>query len=324
MLSQKTSAIIIATFIFSVFVAPVFGAVDTKHVGFVDSSLWFDREPFFSGENLRIYTTLANSSSADFKASVEFYDGNAVIGSAEVTLERNGGFQVVWVDWTPKEGDHTVSVKITNATLTQPGEESKSVEYGNSKTYTLSRFVDTDTDNDGIGNTEDTDDDNDGIPDKEDTEPLIAYIEQENKTDQAEGSSIKKDLEDKSTQIVSKVGEFASSTSPKIIAGVNDTVNTIEKFRKEQSKNINEKIKETKEKIKNEKENLEDGYLDETEEVKKSAPFNQLQLLALTVAGYTLSNKIAFYITGVFILYFLLRKIIPWIYRLIRGRREEY
>ena len=31
-------------------------AVDTTHVGFVDTSLWFDREPFFSGEEVRVYT----------------------------------------------------------------------------------------------------------------------------------------------------------------------------------------------------------------------------------------------------------------------------
>ncbi len=318
MLSQKTSVVLTATFIFSLLVLPAFGALDTKYVGFVDSSLWFDREPFFSGEEVRIYTTLANSSSADFKGSVEFYDGDAVIDSADVTLERNGGFQVVWVDWTPTEGDHSVGVKIVDATLTPPGGEPESVVYENNNTYSQDRFIDTDTDGDGVGNIEDLDDDNDNILDSEDEEPLIATIYDDKE------ESLKKDLEEKSTEIVSKLGEFASSTSPKIATAVEKTIDAIEEFRVTQSKNIKEKIQETKKKIDKEKASLEDGYLDETGEKKKNAPFNQLQLLALTTAGYTLSNKIVFYITGVFILYFILKKIIPWIYRLMRGRSEEY
>jgi len=300
----------IITFLFLIISAPVYGAVDATHVGFVDSSLWFDREPFFSGKEVRVYTTLANSSSADFSGVVEFYDGETVINNAQVTLERNGGFQVVWADWVPEEGDHRVGVRITEATLTPPGGEPEVVEY-NAEPAVLNRFVDTDTDEDGIGNKEDDDDDNDGIPDSEDTEPLVKAVVE---------NSVKENLEEKSTQLVSKIGEVASSTSPKIVAVVEKTLDVIEEFRVTQSKNIDESIKQVKQKIEEDQVGFEDAP--EGEEKKKNGPFNQLQLLALTTAGYTLSHKVVFYITGIFVLYFILRRIIPWIYNLTRGNEE--
>ncbi|MFC1730653.1 hypothetical protein ACFL6I_10000 [candidate division KSB1 bacterium] len=306
------------TLLFLIISTPVFAVVDTTHVGFVDSSIWFDREPFFSGKEVRVYTTLANSSNADFKGTVEFYDGETVIGNAQVTLERNGGFQVVWTDWVPEEGNHSVSVKITEASLTPAGGESEVVEYNNVPTI-LDRFIDTDTDEDGIGNKEDTDDDNDGIPDIEDTEPLVKAVEFSGDAP----LSVKENLEDKSTQVISKVGEFASSTSPKIVAGVEKAIDVVEEFRVAQSKNVDEKIKQIKQKINEDQAGFENAPVTEDSgNEKKNAPFNQLQLLALTTAGYTLSHKIAFYITGIFVLYFLIRKIIPWMWRLIRSKDE--
>lgn len=316
----------IAILIFLIFSTPVFSAIDATHVGFVDSSVWFDREPFFSGKNVRVYTTLANSSPDDFKGVVEFYDEETVFGKTEVTLERNGGFQVVWADWVPKEGNHKVSVKIIEATLTPQGGTPKVVKY-DSKSATINRFVDTDTDGDGIGNKEDNDDDNDGIPDNKDAQPLVKEV---NKINNKSEGSIKKNLEEKSTQFVEKVGDIASSTSPKIIAGVKKTISVIERFRKTQSKNVNEKIKQVKQKIAEDKKDLKKISVsgnknnDREKRKKKNRPFNQLQLLALTTAGYTLSYKIVFYITGAFILYFLIKKIVPWIYRLIRKRGDNF
>ncbi|NQV93073.1 hypothetical protein HQ403_01070 [Candidatus Kaiserbacteria bacterium] len=305
------STLIILLFIIS---TPVFAAVDSTQVGFVDSSIWFDHEPFFSGQEVRVYTTLANSSNADFKGIVEFYDGGSAIGNANVTLERNGGFQVLWVDWIPQEGDHVVGVQITEATLTPPGGEPESVVYKN-KSTALSRFIDTDTDGDGIGNKEDIDDDGDGIVDTEDSEPLV-----KKNAVATEDSSTKENLEEKSTEALSKIGEFASSTSPKIIAGVKETLNTIEEFRISQNNNVTRKLKEVKQKIDEDQVGFENAP--EGEGKKKNGPFNQLQLLALTTAGYTLSHTIAFYIAGILALYVLIRKVIPFLYGMVRNRDD--
>lgn len=310
----------LAILFFLISSTPAFGAIEATYAGFADSPLWFDREPFFSGEEVRIYATLANSSFADFNAKVEFFDGEMTLGSTTIALERDGGFQVVWADWVPEEGLHIISVKITEATLTSPGGEPEEALYESEPIYTLERFVDTDTDGDGIGNLEDDDDDNDGIPDSEDSDPLVENIKEEPPPIMGGGPIWGR------SQALSVLKEIASSTSPRIIAGIENAIDVIEGFRTSQSENIKEEIKDVKQKIREDQAGLEDTPEAENEDgrKKKNSPFNQLQLLALTTAGYTLDNKIAFYIAGMFVLYIILKKIIPWMWGFVRNRRDEY
>ncbi|MEX0651914.1 MAG: thrombospondin type 3 repeat-containing protein [Candidatus Paceibacterota bacterium] len=295
----------------------VSASVDASHVGFVDSSIWFDREPFFAGDVVRVYTTLANSSNRDFKGVVTFYDGDASFGSSEVTLERNGGFQVLWADWTPQTGEQRIGVGITEAVLTAQDGTSETVTYQKNE-KTLARFIDRDTDSDGIGDREDTDDDNDGIPDSEDAEPLV---KKSNDTEGTAQGDLRGNLEDKSTEVVTKIGEIASSTTPKIIAGVEKTFTALEDFRTTQSDAIYRKLKEVQNTLV-ENDIAVGSSSPEVEKGKKSGPFDHIQLLALTTAGYTLSHKIAFYLAGLFLLYIVCSKVIPFIYRLVRGRSD--
>jgi len=306
--------LIIVLVLFFTFTAFVSASVDINNVGFVNSSLWFDREPFFSGEKVRMYTTIANSSSSDFEGVVEFYEGKTLLNKDSVKLERNGDFQVVWADWTPKEGNYEISVKISNVKLTALGGESQSVEY-DKEPVIVSRFIDTDTDGDLLGNKEDLDDDNDGIKDNEDENPLISDIKV---NDNLETDSVRENINDKSTDLLLKIGEIASSTTPKIASAIEGAFSEIEEFRIQQSDNVDKKIKQVKQKIA--EDNVGSDEISIGEEKKKNDPFNQLQLLALTTAGYTLSHKIAFYIVGIFILYLIFKKIIPWIYGIVRGR----
>lgn len=292
---------------------PVHAQVDPAHVGFVNSSVWFDREPFFAGETVRVYTTLANSTSADFTGTVTFFDSEAEIGSAQVTLERNGGFQTVWIDWTPEEGDHQVGVLITNATLTPQGGEPQAVSYGDTPEFIPARFIDTDTDGDRVGNREDEDDDNDGIPDENDNDPLVHFPQTVSDGEEESAQSI----EELSAKALTGIGEIASSTIPAVTAAVKSTAQAIENFRTSTSDTVEGQIALVKQRIAESQAGFEE--VPEGGEPKKNDPFNQLQLLALTTAGYTLSNKVAFYLAGAIILYLLLKKVIPWIYRKVRG-----
>ena len=86
-----------------------------KNLGFVQGSIWYEREPFFAGQTVRMYSVLANSSEYDFSGLVVFYDNEKKIGSFSVTLSRYGGSQIVWTDWTPGSGSHSVSARIEEA-----------------------------------------------------------------------------------------------------------------------------------------------------------------------------------------------------------------
>lgn len=300
--------ILISLVLAFMFTTSVYAATDTPYVGFVSSPLWFDREPFFSGQSVRVYTMLTNSSSADFSATVEFHDTGTVIGTSNVTLAKNGGFQVVWVDWTPSEGDHTISASVTNATLTEPGGEPQSITYSGDSASAPKRFVDTDTDGDGIGNREDPDDDNDGILDADDPEPLTASIL---------SALEEQTLIETSKDVAGTLQDFIATSTPKIVAVAESTAKVINSFREKEGVKLAERAQEVREEIVLAKESaVAQG------EKPKTDPISQIKLLALTTAGYTLSNTILFYTVFVILLYLLLRRVLPWIVRKIRGKSE--
>ncbi|MCW9054812.1 MAG: thrombospondin type 3 repeat-containing protein [Candidatus Pacebacteria bacterium] len=312
---MKEELIVVALTFFLLSASFVFAAVDTAHIGFVRSTIWFDREPFFSGETVRVYTTLANSTPADFRGVVEFYDGDTSFGTTDVSLERNGGFQTVWTDWEPTEGDHAVRVEITSGEVVGPGGKSEALVFDTEPAQTLTRFVDTDTDGDRIGNREDSDDDGDGIPDVNDAEPLVAYSELMEEKLEEESTSTPK-LQEAAGDLVVRVAEVASSTAPKIQSTAKKTAAVVEEFRVDQKKRVDDQIGVVKERIAEKKAiSLESGE-------SKNAPFDQLQLLALTLAGFTFSNTIVFYLAVALLLYVLLMKSAPWIYRKFRGGEQ--
>ena len=316
-LTLLISFVLTGTFLYAV-PNTTYAAVDTSHIGFVESRLWFDHEPFFAGEQVRVYTMVANSTSADFEGTIAFYDNDTKIGSSKVTLERNGGFQVVWSDWKAAEGEHALSVRITEATVKEEGKEPQTVSF-NDAPYSIRRAVDLDTDGDKIGNREDEDDDNDGIPDTEDKEPLVvADASFSPKPD----ASVQETIE----RITQKSQELAASTTPKIVAGVQAALQAIENFREAEGKVVEAQKEKVRQKIAEDRAAFETAAEvsgGEGESKRKTDPFNQLQLLELTAAGYTLSNKVAFYLAGALIVYVLLKKVLPRIWGLFR-RKESF
>ena len=174
----------------------VFAQEQFFNLGFLKDTIWFSKDPFFHGENVRIYSAVFNSSANDLKGSVNFSINNSSIGTADFTALKEGGVGIVWADWDAKEGEHSFSAKITTAKLALQGGPEQEIEVSNDTAKATARIVDIDTDKDQIGDREDADDDNDGIsdareqilgtnpkladtdgdtiPDNEDTAPLVA------------------------------------------------------------------------------------------------------------------------------------------------------
>lgn len=82
--------------------------------GFAPSSVWLSSTEAVSGEALRIYTVVYNSSEGALEGSVSFLVDGAEIGTAPFTLSAGTG-SLVSVTWTPEEGAHTVSAKISSS-----------------------------------------------------------------------------------------------------------------------------------------------------------------------------------------------------------------
>ncbi len=122
-------------------VAPAAKAAAIKNAGFIQSSIWFSKEPFFAGENIRIYSLIFNSRQEDFRGKAVFYDNNKILGESPFSVLGNGGSETVWIDWIPGAGQHKVSASITEATLSSPGKPAESVIVEDGQTSSLETTV---------------------------------------------------------------------------------------------------------------------------------------------------------------------------------------
>ncbi|OIP64636.1 hypothetical protein AUK15_03105 [Candidatus Nomurabacteria bacterium CG2_30_43_9] len=136
-----------------------------KNAGFVPTNIWYSKDPFFTGEKIRIYTIIFNGSSYDLEGTVEFLDNGVLMGESNFALSGGGRVRDVWVDWKATEGKHTMTARITGTTSSLAGGAKRAIVLDNTETGKSERDVDLDTDGDGVGNIEDLDDDNDDVSD---------------------------------------------------------------------------------------------------------------------------------------------------------------
>jgi hypothetical protein len=148
---------------------------ETLNAGFVEG-IWYATDPVFADIPNRVYVAFRNYAQDDFSATIYFADNGKRIGSSEVNA-LSGRLVEAWVDWTPAQGSHTLSVTLAHATTHGVGTTERTIDVSDFLVEdTIS--VAYDTDRDGIPNPEDTDDDNDGVSDTDESvrgsDPLVA------------------------------------------------------------------------------------------------------------------------------------------------------
>ncbi|MDP1709615.1 MAG: PKD domain-containing protein [Candidatus Komeilibacteria bacterium] len=126
-------------------------SIDAKDVKFSNT------KPLANNWN-RIYTTVKNIDQPDVRGVVRFYINNKQLGSDQPISVVAGGSATVFMDWTPSEGFYNISIEVVNI---DPADGNLSNNRAEIKDF----LVDSDTDSDGISNTEDLDDDNDAVSD---------------------------------------------------------------------------------------------------------------------------------------------------------------
>ncbi|MDP4001292.1 MAG: thrombospondin type 3 repeat-containing protein [bacterium] len=170
---RSNSKIIIA--VLSLFLAaPAFAQDTGVNAGFV-SGIWYSQYPFFAGDTVRIYTALQNQSGFDIIGRIQFFDVDKVLGESEFEV-INGRLIEKWTDWQATAGEHEIYVKLIDTFKTLAGSDPEPINLGSSTSGVDKRFVDSDNDDDNVGDLEDTDDDNDGLDDEQEknlgTDPL--------------------------------------------------------------------------------------------------------------------------------------------------------
>ena len=175
MISRAVKPIILTSLFLSLFLPPPAKAETLSNAGFAPETVWFSKEPFFDGEEVKIYTALYNSREEHLSGNIVFRNGSEKIGETPFSLQ-SGSAQNVWTAWTAKGGEVVISAEIENASISSGG-ESRSVSLEKQKGENR-KFVDKDTDGDGVGNLADEDDDGDGVSDRTEiasgTNPLSA------------------------------------------------------------------------------------------------------------------------------------------------------
>lgn len=312
---KKNSTAVFPIFVIGIILIPLLaygqGSIPTN-LGFVESSIWYGKEPFFADQVVRVYTVLANSSDADFKGTVTFFDNDEPIDSSEFSLTRAGGVHVVWVDWTPEAGKHVIVAKILEAEVSRTGEEPQRIAREDWQTATSIRFVDIDTDGDGIGNSEDSDDDNDGIIDEEDEEPLVVKLSQ--------GEEIR-------SEVTEEAKNLYATVAPIVTAAVSPAVVYLEEFRETQGDRVRvlaDTIKQELDSVDKDKEEIAvvlPGQIDTSQKPDTSAgeeneTLKRAEYYALAAAGFVLDRQFVFYPLLFFISgYLILYKFGTWIFR---------
>lgn len=144
---------------------PLLAQAGEINAGFV-SGVWYSKNPFFAGDNIRIYSAIQNQSGFDIVGKMEFYDSQNLIGASDFSV-ISGRLLEKWADWQATEGEHDIYTRIVEAKKSEAGAAEEAIELKFVGSNMDKVFADRDTDGDRIGDKEDEDDDNDGVSDQE-------------------------------------------------------------------------------------------------------------------------------------------------------------
>lgn len=139
----------------------------SKNTGFVQDNIIFSKEPFFEGEAIKIYSILFNTTNNDITGKIEFYDNGVSLGRTDFSIPRTALVRDASINWVATGGRHTISAKIIETRVALADGKQEAITLTDREAVGSERFIDSDSDRDGLGDRDDTDDDNDGIPDLE-------------------------------------------------------------------------------------------------------------------------------------------------------------
>ncbi|MBU0540404.1 thrombospondin type 3 repeat-containing protein [Patescibacteria group bacterium] len=110
--------------------------------------------------SVKLYATVDPKCGIDVEGTIAFSFNGQIAASEPFSYRAGGLAEEVWATWTPSQAaKHELRIDVKAAGLADA-------------VYEQSIYVDSDSDNDGVGNSFDTDDDNDGVPDSDDDFPL--------------------------------------------------------------------------------------------------------------------------------------------------------
>ncbi|MDO8493010.1 MAG: hypothetical protein Q7S19_00480 [bacterium] len=116
-------------------------AIETlKNTGLIPSTLWYSKDPFYTGDKVRIYSVIFNGSNKDLRGKIVFYNSKNSLCTSDFS-SLSGRVSEVWCDWTVPAGRNSISVKIINPRASAPGEEEQDVILAHSELTVSERIA---------------------------------------------------------------------------------------------------------------------------------------------------------------------------------------
>lgn len=111
------SILFVAFFVFT----PITTRAEAQNLGFVETNIWYSKDPFEEKDKIEVYTLVFNPSNNKFKGTVAFFDKKTLLGKKEFTVAPTSA-EAVSIDWVVTLGGHEIFAKIENPRFeTKPG-----------------------------------------------------------------------------------------------------------------------------------------------------------------------------------------------------------
>ena len=84
------------------------------NAGFVPGNIWYSKDPFYDGDQIKIYTLIFDPQQSTLSGTVDFFDQNILLGTKTFSVQA-GAVKDISVNWTVTAGTHIIFAKIENA-----------------------------------------------------------------------------------------------------------------------------------------------------------------------------------------------------------------
>lgn len=302
--------ILISVFIFPV---SIHAQTETLNADLV-SGIWYSKQPFFTGDKIRIYAGIQNQSPKDISGTISFFDNDNLIGKKEFST-INGRLVESWIDWKATQGQHNFSIELSEVVASLPGQNPAPVNLTVKKSQKDPQFVDFDTDGDGIGDEIDEDDDNDGISDDEEVEKGTDPLNSDSDGDGVEDNEDENPTGEIPVVIDGSVEKIKNIIPEQVVETTNKSfgmINNVADKLKEVVDKERERIKTSSNYANGDKKEYDripttDSEKNKDETDKPNQIINQITIFVLYIVSFILGHKILLYILLLTILFLLLR-----------------
>ncbi len=267
---------------------PHLSLAQNQNVGFVETNIWYSKDPFTEGDKIKIYTLVFNPSSNNFKGTVSFFDKTTLLGKKDFAIPALSA-EVVSIDWSVSVGGHQIFARIDEPRFEISAGKYEQVSISNTETEKSERTV---------------------------AKKLPDIKEVKDKINNTLDSSIKpiEELKDKINE----------SLPPEVSKPVNNAFSYFEETRLSASDAVWEKRTEVKQEIdkiqepdepepkvdqtdKDSKQESSNAETKTEQKINPQTPLKYVWLFLLTILGYILKYKILFYLVAIILIFLILR-----------------